>query len=53
VDRVPEDDARLLAQAKAKKIASLSWEELDAYGKRREEVLTPMGRRLRVTSHVF
>jgi hypothetical protein len=53
VDRAPENDARLVAQAKAKEIASLSWEELDAYGKRTEEVLTPTGRRLRVTSNVF
>ena len=53
MDRVSEDDPRLVAQTKAKEIASLSWEELDAYGKRTEEVVTPVGRRLRVTSNVF
>ena len=53
VDRVSEDDPRLLARAKAKEIASLSWEELDVYGKRLEEVVTPLGRQLRVKSHVF
>ena len=53
MDRVTEDDPRLVARAKAKEIASLSWEELDAYGKRTEEVVTPIGRRLRIKSHVF
>ena len=33
--------------------ASLSWEELDAYGKRTEEVVTPTGRQLRVKSIAF
>ena len=53
VDRVSEDDPRLVALAKAKEIASLSWEELDAYGKRAEEVVTPTGRKLRVKSVAF
>jgi hypothetical protein len=53
VERVPEDDPRLLARAKAKEIASLSWEDLDAYGKRTEEVVTPTGRQLRVKSIAF
>ena len=53
VDRVSDDDPRLVAHAKAKEIASLSWEKLDAYGKRTEEVITPTGRRLRVKSYVF
>ena len=53
MDRVSDDNPRFVARAKAKEIATLSWEELDAYGKRTEEVLTPMGRRLRVKSDVF
>ena len=31
----------------------MSWEKLDAYGKRTAEVITPTDRRLRVKSHVF
>jgi hypothetical protein len=53
MERVSEDDPRLVARAKAKEIASLSWEELDAYGKRTEEVVTPRGRQLRVKSIAF
>jgi hypothetical protein len=53
MDRVSEDDPRLVARARAKEIASLSWEELDAYGKRTEEVVTPSGRQLRVKSIAF
>ncbi|MFL5920942.1 MAG: hypothetical protein ACJ75Q_14315 [Gaiellaceae bacterium] len=53
MDRVPEEDPRLVARAKAKEIASLSWDELDAYGKRSEEVVTPSGRQLRVKSIAF
>jgi hypothetical protein len=53
VHRVDEEDPRRIAGAKAKEIASLSWEQLDSYGKRAEEVLTPTGRRLRVTSIAF
>jgi hypothetical protein len=53
VDRASEDDPRLVARAKATEIASLSWEELDAHGKRTEEVVTPVGRRLRVKSIAF
>jgi hypothetical protein len=53
MDRVSEDDPRLVARAKAKEIASLSWKELDAYGKRTEEVVTPSGRQLRVKSIAF
>ena len=53
MERVSEDDPRLVARAKAKEIASLSWEELDGYGKRTERVVTPGGRQLRVKSLVF
>ena len=53
MDSVSENDPRLVARAKAKEIASLSWEELDAYGKRTEEVVTPAGRQLRVKSVAF
>jgi hypothetical protein len=50
---VSEEDPRRLAQAEAKKIASLSWEQLDGYGKKSEEVVTPAGRRFRVKSIAF
>jgi hypothetical protein len=53
MDRVAEEDPQRIAQAKAKHIASLSWQELDAYGKRDEEVVTPTGRRLRVKAIAF
>jgi hypothetical protein len=53
MDRAYGEDPRRIAQAKAKEIASLSWEELDAYGKREEVVLSPTGRRLRVKSVAF
>jgi len=53
MDRAAENDPRLVARAKAKEIARLSWEELDAYGKRTEEVVTPSGRQLRVKSIAF
>jgi hypothetical protein len=46
-------DPRRLAAARAKEIASLSWEELDAYGQQVEEVVTAIGQRFRVTSHAF
>ena len=47
------DDPRLLASTTAREIAVLSWEELDTYGKRVEEVVTKTGRRFRVTSIAF
>jgi phosphoglycolate phosphatase-like HAD superfamily hydrolase len=53
MDRVSEDDPRLVARARAKEIATLSWEELDAYAKRTEKVVTPTGRQLRVKSIAF
>jgi hypothetical protein len=53
MDRVYEEDPRRIAQAKAKEIASLSWEELDAYGKREEVVVSPSGGRLRMKSIAF
>jgi len=53
VNRVVEEDPRRLAQARANEIASLSWEQLDAYGKQTEDVMTPGGRRYRVKAHVF
>ena len=53
MDHLSEDDPRLVARAKAKEIASLSWAELDAYGKRAEEVVTPTGPRFRMRSVPF
>lgn len=47
------DDPRRVADAKAKEIAALTWEELDAYGKRVEEAVTARGKRFRVMSHAF
>jgi hypothetical protein len=47
------DDPRRLAEGKAKEIAALSWEELDAYDKREEEVVAASGQRFRVTSQTF
>jgi hypothetical protein len=47
------DDPRQLAGAKAKEIAGLSWEELDAYGKQVEDVVSPTGKRFRVKSIAF
>jgi len=48
-----ECEGRELARAKAKALAVLSWEELDAYGQRVEEVVAPSGRRFRLTANVF
>jgi hypothetical protein len=50
---VSHEDPRRLADTKAKEIAGLSWEELDEYGKRVEEVVTATGRRFRVRSIAF
>ena len=50
---VSESDPRRLADTKAKEIAGFSWEELDQYGKRVEEVVTASGRRFRVKSIAF
>jgi hypothetical protein len=47
------NDARTLAQATAADIAALSWEELNAYGRRDEQVVGKSGRVFRVKSHVF
>jgi hypothetical protein len=46
-------EGREIAQAKAKALAAMSWQELDAYGRRTEEVTSPTGRRFRVKSFVF
>jgi hypothetical protein len=42
-----------LARVTAESIAASPWEELDAYGKRAEDVVTPSGSRFRVVSNVF
>jgi hypothetical protein len=42
-----------LARVTADAIAAYSWDQLDAYGKRVEDVITPSGRRFQVTSLVF
>ena len=47
------NEARALAQATAADIAALSWEGLDAYGKRDEQTTGESGRVYRVKSHVF
>jgi hypothetical protein len=47
------NEAQTLAQATAADIAALSWEELDAYGRRDEQVVGKNGRVFRVKSHVF
>jgi hypothetical protein len=46
-------DPRRLAEDKASEVAAMSWEELDAYGERIEEVTTPSGQRFRVKSIAF
>jgi hypothetical protein len=53
VPQTPPDEARALAQATAGDIAALSWAELDAYGKRDQQVVGESGRVFRVKSHVF
>lgn len=45
-------EPRPLAKAKAEEVASLTWEELDAYGTREEIVETASGR-FRVKTTVF
>ena len=47
------NEAQALAQATAIDIAALSWEELDAFDKRDEQVTGDSGRVYRVKSHVF
>ena len=51
--RTVPNEARRLAQATAADIAALSWEELDAYGKRDEQVVGKSGCVFRVRSHAF
>jgi hypothetical protein len=51
VDVVTE--ARAIAKRKAAEMAALSWEELDAYGKREEIVTSPSGATLRVKSLAY
>jgi hypothetical protein len=46
-------EGQLIADAKASELAELSWDELDAYGKRIEYVTAPSGRTFRVTATVF
>jgi hypothetical protein len=53
VPRTAPNEALALAQATAADIAALSWPELDAYGKRDEEVKADSGSVFRVKSHVF
>jgi len=53
VTTIVPNDPRELARVRAKEIAGLSWEELDAYGKRVQEVVTATGRRFRVKSIAF
>jgi hypothetical protein len=48
-----KNEGRDLARAVAKEIAALSWEDLDAYVKREQEVVAPSGRRFRLTANVF
>ena len=51
--RTAPNEALAFAQATAAQIAALSWEELDAYGKRDEEITGDSGSVFRVKSHVF
>jgi hypothetical protein len=46
-------EAKTIAMDKARSIAALSWEELDAYGKREETVTAPSGATLRVKSQAY
>jgi hypothetical protein len=50
-EEIDEGDA--IAEAKAAEIDALSWEELDAYGQRIEEVTSASGQVFRVKSLVF
>lgn len=47
------DEPHRLASATAKEIAGLSWEELDAFGERVEDVVSATGRSYRVKSIAF
>ncbi|HEY2327612.1 MAG TPA: hypothetical protein VGH52_09030 [Gaiellaceae bacterium] len=46
-------EARELGQAKLSVIGDMSWEDLDSYGVRNEDVIAPSGRTYRVKSSVF
>ncbi len=46
-------DACAILRDKVEAIAALSWEELDAYGSRVEEVVASSGRRFRIKSWAF
>jgi hypothetical protein len=47
------DEARALIRLKVEEIRALTWEELDTYGERVEEVVSSSGRRLRLKSSTF
>ncbi|HEY7381779.1 MAG TPA: hypothetical protein VH572_11240 [Gaiella sp.] len=47
------DEGRALARSTAKRIAGLSWEELDAYGQRVERVESSTGQPFRVVTTAF
>jgi hypothetical protein len=49
--RTPE--GRLVAEAKAAELAAMTWDELDAYGERVENVTAASGRTFRVKSFAF
>jgi hypothetical protein len=46
-------EGQTLADAKADEIAQLSWEELDAYGERAEQITAPSGSVFRVSSRAY
>ena len=46
-------EGQTLADAKADEIAQLSWEELDAYGERTEQITAPSGSLFRVRSRAY
>ncbi|HEX5174019.1 MAG TPA: hypothetical protein VFV91_07750, partial [Gaiellaceae bacterium] len=46
-------EAKEIARAKAAEMGALTWEELDAYGKREETVTTRSGAALRMKSWAY
>ena len=46
-------EARQIIREREERFFNMSWSELDAYGKRVEEVVSPSGRRFSVTTQIF
>jgi hypothetical protein len=49
----PTPEGQLIAEAKAAELVAMTWEELDAYGERVENVTAASGRTFRVKSFAF